>query len=176
MKGKEDEAVKSLRKFRGDDFDPTAEIADLQQEEELRQSQNARKAMKRKSSKKAMMISFGLMFFQQLSGINAVIFYTSAIFKDANIELKPELATIIVGVVQVIATFTATLTIDKLGRRLLLLVSDSLMACCTLALGIYYGVKNSSNASAVDGLGWLSLVALCVFIVAFSLGFGPVPW
>lgn len=171
MKGNEAEAIKSLKRFRGADFDPTSEIADLQKEEEVRQSQNVREAIKQKSAKKAMLISFGLMFFQQLSGINAVIFYTSAIFKDANIELAPQFATIIVGVVQIIATFVATMTLDRLGRRLLLLVSDSLMALCTLALGIYYGVK-SANPDAVTGLGWLSLVALCVFIVAFSLGFG----
>lgn len=175
MKGNEVGAIAALKRLRGDDFDTAAEIADLQKEEELRQSQNVREAIKKKSAKKAMFISFGLMFFQQLSGINAVIFYTSKIFKDANIELSPEYATIIVGVVQVIATFVATLTLDKLGRRLLLLVSDSLMALCTLALGIYYGIK-SANPDAVTGLGWLSLLSLCVFIIAFSLGFGPVPW
>ena len=175
MKGREDEAMKVLRKFRGKDFNPTDEIAELHEEEEIRRSQNVKAAMKKTSSKKAMMISFGLMFFQQLSGINAVIFYTSAIFKDANIELAPETATIIVGVVQVVATFVATMTLDKIGRRLLLIISDSLMALCTLVLGIYYGVK-SSNDSSVSSAGWISLLALCVFIVAFSLGYGPVPW
>lgn len=175
MKGREDEAVKALRKFRGETFDPTDEIADLQKEEESRKSQNARAALEKASSKKAMMIAFGLMFFQQLSGINAVIFYTSTIFADAKIEIKPEIATIIVGVVQVIATCVATVTIDKLGRRLLLIISDSLMALCTLVLAIFYGIRDR-NEELVTGAGWISLLALCVFIVAFSLGFGPVPW
>lgn len=122
-----------------------------------------------------MLISFGLMFFQQLSGINAVIFYMTTIFLDAKIKLAPEYATIIVGAVQVIASFVATLTLDKLGRRMLLLVSDSLMALCTLALGIYSGIR-AYDSDAVEGLGWLSLLSLCIFIIAFSLGFGPVPW
>lgn len=74
-----------------------------------------------------------------------------------------------------IATFVATLTVDKLGRRLLLLVSDTLMALCTLVLGIYAGIR-SVNESAVDGLGWISLLSLSVFIIAFSVGLGPVPW
>lgn len=175
MKGKEIEAVKSLKRFRGDDFDTTSEIADLQKEEDQRKSQNVREALKQKSSKKAMLISFGLMFFQQLSGINAVIFYMTTIFADASIDLQPEIATIIVGAVQVIATFIATLTLDKLGRRILLLVSALLMAICTLVLGVYSGIR-VANISAVEGLGWLSLVSLCVFIIAFSTGFGPVPW
>jgi MFS family permease len=174
MKGREDEAIDSLRKFRGATFNPTDEIADLQKEEASRKSQDVRGALKKTSSKRAMLISFSLMFFQQLSGINAVIFYTSAIFQDANIEIPPEYATIIVGVVQVIATFTATLTIDKIGRRLLLIVSDLLMALCTLVLGIYYIVRDSEEGSS--SAGWIPLLALCVFIIAFSLGFGPVPW
>lgn len=175
MKGDQAGAINSLARFRGKDFDPSSEIADLQKEEEVRQSQNVSEAMKRKSSKKAMMISFGLMFFQQMCGINAVIFYTTNIFKDANIEISPNYATIIVGIVQVVVTFVATATLDKLGRRLLLIISDSCMALCTFSLGIYYGVK-SSNPEAVVGVGWLSLVSLCVFIIAFSLGYGPVPW
>lgn len=175
MKGKADEAVNSLKRFRGEDFDTCEEIASLQKEEELRRSQNSREALKKKSSKKAILISCGLMFFQQLSGINAVIFYMTTIFSDANIQLKPENATIVVGVVQVVATFVATLTLDKIGRRLLLLISDSCMALCTLALGIYSGIR-SYNKEAVEGLGWISLLSLCIFIIAFSVGFGPVPW
>lgn len=175
MKEREPDAVKSLKRFRGDDFDTASEIADLQKEEEQRKSQNVREALKQKSSKKAMLISFGLMFFQQLSGINAVIFYMTTIFADARIDLQPELATIIVGLVQVIATFVATLTLDKLGRRPLLIMSGSLMALCTLILGIYSGIR-VVNYDAVEGLGWLSLLSLCIFIIAFSLGFGPVPW
>lgn len=65
------------------------------------------------------------------------------------------------------------MTLDKLGRRLLLLVSDTLMALCTLALAVYYGIKDPEVS---DGFGWVSLVSLCVFIIAFSLGYGPVPW
>lgn len=171
MKGNEVGAVKSLKRFRGNDFDTTEEIAHLQKEEEIRKLQNIRDALARKSSKKAMSISFCLMFFQQLSGINAVIFYMTTIFSDSKIEIRAEYATIIVGVVQVIATFAATLTLDKIGRRLLLLVSDSLMALCTLVLAIYSGIR-ASDSDATDGLGWLPLLSLCVFIIAFSLGFG----
>lgn len=175
MKGDNEGAVKSLERFRGPHVDVTAEINDLQREEEIRQSENIREALKKRSSQKAMMISFGLMFFQQMCGINAVIFYTATIFGEANNAISPEISTIIVGVMQVIATFIATMTLDKLGRRFLLLVSDSLMALCTLTLAIFYAFRYS-NPESVKDLGWLSLLSLCVFIVAFSLGFGPVPW
>lgn len=57
------------------------------------------------------------MFFQQLSGINAVIFYTVSIFKDAGSTIDENLCTIIVGIVNFIATFIATMLIDRLGRK-----------------------------------------------------------
>ncbi|KAL7028219.1 hypothetical protein ACKWTF_005760 [Chironomus riparius] len=175
MKGKHDKAMISLKRFRGKSTDLYAELNSLIEEEELRMSQNVKAALRKKSSMKAMIIACGLMFFQQLSGINAVIFYTTTIFKDAKIEIKPELATIIVGVIQVLATFVATLTVDKIGRKMLLIISDVFMALCTLMLGTYYGLKES-NEESVKGYGWISLLSLCVFIIAFSLGFGPVAW
>lgn len=170
-KGEENKAIKSLKYFRGEDFDTSSEICHLKKEEGKRQTKNIRKAMQSKSSKKAMMISFGLMFFQQLGGINAVIFYMTTIFLDANLELNPQYATIIVGLVQVISTFVATLTLDKLGRRMLLMTSVLFMGLCTFMLAIYSGIR-SINIAAVQGLGWLSMVSLCVFIIAFSIGFG----
>jgi Na+/melibiose symporter-like transporter len=176
MKGKNEEAVQALRRLRGRTADLKAELNDLIVEEEHRLSQNFGKALKRTSSRKAMMICFGLMIFQQLSGINAVIFYTTTIFRDAKIELKPEFATIIIGVIQVLATFVATMTVDRVGRRVLLVLSDILMAICTLTLGVYYGLKGNEDSATVDGFGLIPLLSLCVFVSAFSLGFGPVAW
>lgn len=103
-----------------------------------------------------------------------VIFYTAAIFGYADTGIDPLLATIIVGVMQVVTTFIASLVVDKLGRRLLLLLSDAVMAICTILLGIYFYLQ--SNDHDVSNLGWLPVFSLCLFIVAFSFGFGPVPW
>lgn len=172
MKYKNEKAIKSLKRFNDGTIEPSEEMADLVKEESVRKNLNIREAMKKKSSKKAMLISFGLMFFQQVSGINAVIFYTMTIFKNANINIEPDSATMVVGALQVVATVIATLTLDRLGRRLLLLVSDILMAICTLALSVHFFIEESGSSTG----GWLPVTSLCVFIIAFSLGFGPVPW
>lgn len=76
---------------------------------------------------------------------------------------------------QVIATFISVMVVDKLGRRLLLLASASVMALSTIAMGVYFYMKEQ-DAQSVESLGWLPVVSLCVFIVMFSIGFGPVPW
>jgi SP family facilitated glucose transporter-like MFS transporter 8 len=97
------------------------------------------------------------------------------LFQDAGSDLKPSLATIIVGVIQVVATFISTLVVDRLGRRILLLISDFVMAICALLLGVYFYLKTETDTD-VNSLGWLPLTSVCVFIIVFSLGYGPIPW
>lgn len=177
MKDNNQGAVKALKWLRGSQYDPAEEIAELQNDNEERRSNAVTftEAMSRKTTIRGLVVSMGLMFFQQVSGINAVIFYTNDIFGAANTGIKPELATIIIGVMQVVATFVSTVIVDRVGRRILLLISDSVMALCTLALGIYFYLQDD-NAENVKNLGWLPILALVVFIICFSLGLGPVPW
>lgn len=95
--------------------------------------------------------------------------------QDANTGIDENLSTIVVGIMQVIATFISVMVVDKLGRRLLLLASSSVMAISTIAMGVYFYLKDA-DAESVTTLGWLPVSSLCVFIIMFSIGFGPVPW
>lgn len=104
-----------------------------------------------------------------------VISKRNMLFQSAGSDLEPSTATIIVGVIQVVATFISTLVVDRLGRRILLLLSDFVMAVCTLLLGVYFYLMNETHDD-VSNLGWLPVTSVCVFIVVFSLGYGPIPW
>ena len=75
----------------------------------------------------------------------------------------------------VLAIVVSLLVVDKLGRRLLLLISAAGMAFATLALGTYFFMQ-VYNEDYVLNLGWLPVCALCLFVIAIALGFGPVPW
>lgn len=77
---------------------------------------------------------------------------------------------------QVIATFVSVLVVDRLGRRILLLASALVMALSTVGLGVYFFLQQRDGQAAVDDIGWLPVSCLCVFIIMFSIGFGPVPW
>ncbi|KAF4523518.1 hypothetical protein B566_EDAN013059 [Ephemera danica] len=127
-----------------------------------------------KAAQRAMIISVGLMVAQQLSGINAVIFYTDTIFQSAGSTIPSQYSVMIVGLVQVVFTVVAALVIDRLGRRILLLFSFSVMCFCTLLLGVclYYIELNGS----IESLSWAPLFLLCLYMVAFSMGAGPIPW
>nr|CAD7588282.1 unnamed protein product [Timema genevievae] len=94
--------------------------------------------------------------------------------QEAGSDIKPAIATIIVGVIQVIATFISSLCIDKLGRRILLIASDAVMTICSTVLGVFFYLKHNGND--VSNIGWLPLVSVCLFIVMFSFGYGPIPW
>lgn len=178
-RGKEQEAKKSIRRLRGNAFDVDSELITLQLEHQNNVANKLpiTQAFTTTAAKKALTISMMLMFLQQVCGVNAVIFYTSKIFEDANSGISGSDGAIIVGVMQVVFTFIATLTVDRLGRRILLLISEIAMAICCILLGVYFYIaKDPSNKDTVNNLSWLPLFSLCVFIAAFALGFGPIPW
>lgn len=122
---------------------------------------------------KPMLISFGLMFFQQMSGINVVIFYSSQIFSNAGFADRPAIPMITIGAVLVVATVVSCLCMDVAGRRALLLTSGVFMTLSSTALGVYYYL---AEAKGMTNLNWLSLTSVLVFVVFFSIGWGPIPW
>lgn len=180
VKGRNDEARSALVRLRGDNYDVDTELNNLKFKAE--QSQNQRvsflASVTKKTALKAILICYALMLFQQLSGINAVLFNTSTIFSSAGASISAEIATIIIGVIQVVATFISSMIVDKLGRRILLMFSALVMCLCTTALGVYFFLqdKHGENASILEAISWLPLLSLSLFIIAFSFGFGPIPW
>lgn len=179
-KGNDENARSALIKLRGKDYDVDGEMKEikLSLEESEKSKVSLLEAFKSIQAKKATIITFALMFFQQLSGINAVIFYAGKIFKEAGTSLEPKHATIIVGVFQVVATFVSSIAIDKLGRRILLMGSDLLMAIAGILLGIYFTLKERHviDKEVLDNMSFLPIFAISMFIIVFSLGFGPIPW
>lgn len=169
------DAERALRWLRGPDADLSAELEDMQKDVDnaSRQRAGIGSLLRSRAPRMAFVCALGLMFFQQFSGINAVIFYTFGIFKSAGSNIPPVIATIIVGVVQTIATYISSLLIERAGRRILLLQSCIIMGICLIVLGVYFKIQMTTDLSAI---GWLPLVCLVLFIISFSMGFGPIPW
>lgn len=180
VKGKNDEAKAALIKLRGSQYDVNYELNDMKQKAEDAKANPVSylTAITQKTAIKAIVICYCLMIFQQLSGINAVIFNASQIFLNAGATIPSEVSTIIIGVIQVLATFGSSLVVDKLGRRILLLSSALVMCICSTALGVYFFLQQTHGLESdiVQNISWLPLLSLSVFIIAFSIGFGPIPW
>lgn len=175
-KNRDDEAKDALIWLRGKNYNADQELNYMRQasDESSNQRVSVISALKKKPAVKVLVICYALMLAQQLSGINAVIFNTGTIFDSAGASILPAIATIIIGIIQVIATFVSSLVVDKLGRRILLLLSALVMCVCSTALGVFFFLKE--RGENVEGISWLPLVSLSLFIIAFSLGFGPIPW
>lgn len=179
-KGNEEAASAALRRLRGPFYDVDSEIKEIKTllAEEKENHISFSQSFKKRATKISLLICFGLMFFQQLGGINAVIFYVGTIFEQAGASLSSTDATILVGVMQVIATFISSLIIDRFGRKILLLASGFFMAVGGILLGAYFSVQRSETRTPaeMEDIGFLPILALCLFIIVFSLGYGPIPW
>ncbi|KAF0301002.1 Facilitated trehalose transporter Tret1 [Amphibalanus amphitrite] len=172
--GRDAQALEALQWLRGPDADVGAELKSLREQTEHGASNKATVMdLFSHDNRRPFVMGMMLMLLQQLSGVNAVIFYTVNIFEDAGSSIDSDLATIIVGLVQSVSTFAAVVLVDRLGRKVLLLLSDGVMAVCLLALGVYFYMESAGTA---DDLGWLPLVSLMLYIFAFSIGLGPIPW
>ncbi|XP_044296029.1 solute carrier family 2, facilitated glucose transporter member 8 isoform X3 [Varanus komodoensis] len=141
---------------------------------------------------KPFIIGVAMMVFQQVSGINAIMFYAESIFEAANFK-NSSAASVIVGSIQVFFTALAALIIDRTGRKVLLVISGFIMAASAAVFGLYFRMMlpSPSNASHVKplsspldptpvpdehSLAWLAVLSMGLFIMGFALGWGPIPW
>ena len=122
-------------------------------------------------------IGIGLAVFQQITGINAVIYYSDRIFAAAGFS-SPQAQTMAttwaIGAVNVVATLIAVAFIDKLGRRPLLLAGLAGMCVSLAAVGLAFFSAGTAAMSPTAGM--VTLVALILFIVSFAFSLGPVVW
>lgn len=118
------------------------------------------------------LVSLALMFFQQFSGINAIMNFLVQIFAAAGFD-NAKVASIITTSVPLVTTTIACLLIDRVGRRVLLIVSGIIITVAQFLLALSFYL---STVKDVTNLGWLSLLALLLFNGSFNLGWGPVPW
>ncbi|XP_068625596.1 facilitated trehalose transporter Tret1-like [Battus philenor] len=127
-----------------------------------------------KSNRMSLFITFTLGSLQQTSGVAVVLFFATTIFQLAGSTIRPDLATIIIGVTRLVSSIIAPTFVERSGRKILLLIS---MAACALSLailGLYFYLDRIQSA-AVESIGWLPLVALIVYFFSYEAGFGTIP-
>lgn len=175
-KGRPQDAHKALQWLRGKNINIDKEMRDLtrSQAESDRAGGNSFGLLFSRKYLPAVLISLGLMLFQQLTGINAVVFYASKIFIMSGSTIDENLSSVIIGIVNFVSTFLATVVIDRLGRKVLLYISSVAMITTLVALGSYFYVKDAGVD--VTSIGWLPLACLVIYVLGFSIGFGPIPW
>uniref|UniRef100_A0A6J5ZKN8 Unannotated protein n=1 Tax=freshwater metagenome TaxID=449393 RepID=A0A6J5ZKN8_9ZZZZ len=130
--------------------------------------------------RKALIVGVGLAIFQQITGINAIIYYANTIFESAGlVSTKSQtMATLYcVGLTNVLATFVAVAYIDRFGRRPLLFMGlvGMFFSLCAVALG--FATQSPADTGAGTSIvGIITMVGLVVFIASFAFSLGPVVW
>ncbi|KAL7002723.1 Polyol transporter 5 [Sarracenia purpurea var. burkii] len=119
----------------------------------------------------------GIHFFQQGSGIDAVVLYSPKIFAKAGITNTDYklLATVAVGFVKTIFILVATFHLDRIGRRPLLLTSVGGMIVSLATLGISLTIIDQSKKKLMWALA-LAIFSVLSYVATFSIGLGPITW
>jgi SP family galactose:H+ symporter-like MFS transporter len=118
----------------------------------------------------ALLVGVGLAIFQQITGINTVIYYAPTIIQSAGISSASGalLATAGVGVVNVLMTIVSMWLIDRVGRRPLLLIGTAGMIITLVVLGLAFAIYG--------GLAWVAVTCLMAYVASFAISLGPIFW
>nr|XP_046238969.1 solute carrier family 2, facilitated glucose transporter member 1 [Scatophagus argus]XP_046238970.1 solute carrier family 2, facilitated glucose transporter member 1 [Scatophagus argus] len=171
-RNEENKAKAVLKKLRG-----TPDVsADMQEmKEESRQMMREKKVtivelFRSPLYRQPLIIAVILQLSQQLSGINAVFYYSTHIFGKAGVE-QPVYATIGAGVVNTAFTVVSLFVVERAGRRSLHLVGLLGMAGSAILMTIALALLEQ-----LKWMSYLSIVAIFAFVAFFEIGPGPIPW
>ncbi|XP_013142081.1 PREDICTED: facilitated trehalose transporter Tret1-like [Papilio polytes] len=110
----------------------------------------------------------------QLMGYNTVSYYLQTVLESTKTSVQPALASVIVGVLQLLGSLCSTLVIDIFGRKPILVFTSIGMAIGMMGLGVYFKVMET-NANSIFGiLNYLPLVSLGIVVLCFNSGIGSV--
>lgn len=164
--GRPADSLPILVKIHGEEL-ARQEVFDIK--ESFKEKQGSLRDLFKPGLRLALIVGVMLAVLQQVTGINAVMYYAPEIFKQAGAGTNGALVqTIMVGFINFIFTILALWLIDRVGRKALLLIGSSLMAVCLLVIGFAFQTGHTS--------GLLILISILVYVAAFAISLGPVVW
>ena len=167
--GRKDDARRMLTRYRDSEEDVEQEIREI---EEISEEEFSLRDLLGKAVRRMMIVGVALAVFQQIVGINTVIYYAPTILKAAGQQNTGALTqSVFIGCTNVFFTIVAILLLDRLGRRFFLIAGTSTLTVALVGLGIYF-----ASSSLQQNAGWFALACLLVYIAGFAIGLGPVFW
>jgi SP family arabinose:H+ symporter-like MFS transporter len=166
LKGKTQQAMQILEKING------KEIA-LREMEIIgnslkNKSDSSFKAVFAPALRMPLLVGIGLAFFQQITGINTIMYYAPLIFEKSGLSINSAIyQTILIGVINLLFSLVAIYFVDRVGRKPILIVGSILMTISLLILSISFTYGLSSI---------ITLVAILLFIASFASSLGPITW
>ncbi|KAK9807820.1 hypothetical protein WJX72_010227 [[Myrmecia] bisecta] len=182
QRGQQERGKRVLQRLRGThnvdyEFNTIVEA----EEAEMHLAENPWRAIFRKRNRAQLTLAMAMPFFQQWTGINAVIFFSPQLFAGVGSlgsgASGALVASVIIGAVQVVGTIFGIAMVDRVGRRTLLLFASAQGAVAEFGLAILFaqgfhaGVTNFSQGASIG-----AILLVCVFVFAFGYGGGPLGW
>ncbi|QCD89313.1 sugar transport protein 10-like [Vigna unguiculata] len=178
-RGKFEKAKKMLKKIRGtekidEEYQDIVDASDL-----AKNVEHPWKNITRPKYKPQLTFCIFIPAFQQLTGINVIMFYAPVLFQILGFGNDASLmSAVITGVVNVVATLVSIFTVDKFGRRVLLLEGGVQMFICQVIVGTMIGLRFGLNGqgafSKVEAN--ILLFFICAYVAAFAWSWGPLGW
>ncbi|HEX3910121.1 MAG TPA: sugar porter family MFS transporter [Solirubrobacteraceae bacterium] len=167
--GREKEALQTLRRARGDDEEAEQELQEIK--EAAKEEGGFRDAW-RPQVRPLVAIGLVLAIAQQFIGVNTVIYYAPTILKFTGLSTSSAITQALsVGITNLLFTIVAIVLLDRVGRRLLLIVGTTGCVLSLAMLGVFF-----ASSGLQDSASWVALVCLIVYIASFAIGLGPVFW
>ncbi|XP_044273140.1 solute carrier family 2, facilitated glucose transporter member 4 isoform X3 [Varanus komodoensis] len=172
IRNKESKAKDSLKRLTGL-VDVSAALNEMKEEKrrmDLERKVSIPQLFRSRIYRQPLLIAVVLQLSQQLSGINAVFYYSTDIFTKAGLQ-EPIYATIGAGAVNTVFTIISVFLVERAGRRTLHLLGLVGMLVCALLM-----MTSLLLAERTPVMGYLSMVAIYGFVAFFEIGPGPIPW
>ena len=168
-KGQKEEALEILSKISGSNM---AAIELLEIEKSFKESGEGSSSLKllfSKAYRPVLIIGVFIAVFQQVTGINSILYYAPVIFKETGLDTGSSLLqTIGIGLVNVLATFIAIGLVDKVGRKKFLLTGSFLMGVSLVAVALCFQYHYFDY--------YLVLISMIIYVGSFGCTLGAVTW
>uniref|UniRef100_A0A668AAS7 Solute carrier family 2, facilitated glucose transporter member 4 n=1 Tax=Myripristis murdjan TaxID=586833 RepID=A0A668AAS7_9TELE len=164
--------AKSLRRLTGrqEVGDMLAEMKEEKRRMDMERKVSIAELFRSPLYRQPIIIAILLQLSQQLSGINAIFYYSTSIFIKAGVQ-SPVYATIGAGVVNCAFTVVSLFLVERMGRRTLHMLGLGGMSICAIVMTVALATLES-----VPSMSYLSMLAIFGFVAFFEVGPGPIPW
>ncbi|KAG5593109.1 hypothetical protein H5410_043623 [Solanum commersonii] len=180
-RGKGDEAKSRLMKIRGID-NVDAEFNDLVEASERSKQVKSPwgNLLKNKQYRPQLIFSMLIPTFQQLTGMNVIMFYAPVLFKTIGFgDTASLMSAVITGLVNFVATFVSLLTVDRVGRRALFLEGGIQMFVCQIVIAVSIALKFGTSGDPGKLPIWYAafvVTFICIYVAGFAWSWGPLGW
>ncbi|MGH2864607.1 MAG: sugar porter family MFS transporter [Solirubrobacteraceae bacterium] len=169
QQGRDQEARDVLRRARAGDEEADDELQEIKR---AAKEAGGFRTVWRPQVRPLVAVGLALAIAQQFIGVNTVIYYAPTILKFTGLSTNSAITQALsVGITNVIFTIVAIVLLDRIGRRLLLIVGTTGCVLSLAMLGVFFASSSLQHSDS-----WLALVCLIVYIASFAVGLGPVFW